>query len=149
MRMGETFTEVLIQLLPRAFWSDKPSFNTVNNYWLARHIGLVGQGDEDTSRGVSVFAEFVWNFGLYSLPWALPLFFGLALMVDSMTARWIRSEGVRWFVRVALMFFFMQFGGMANAGTFILWSILVGKAVDLMVEYASSIRLPNPRLGGF
>ncbi len=133
-RGGETYLEAVQQLVPRILWPDKPAFNLISNYHLARDLGLVGPSDPGTSWGVNLYAEAVWNFGPACLLWFVALAFAGARLFDSLVRRRIGRSGLRWFVSTGLFFFFMGGVGLVNAATYILWIILLGIAMDYLTR---------------
>jgi hypothetical protein len=147
VRGGDTYVEAMMQLVPRIFWPEKPSFNVSTNYYLARDVGLVGWADSDTSWGVSLFAEIVWNFRALHLLWAVPLIFLLGSQFDRTAAR-IRHKGVLWFVQTACFFFGAGIVGLVNALTFLLWSLLIGVGADRVLAMSVRRPFPNPAQRG-
>lgn len=130
LRGGLTYWEALQQLVPRVIWPAKPSFNETTNYDLARQLRLLGWEDFDTSWGISIYAEAVWNFGALSLAIFIPLAFWLAEKVDYVVARRTRRLIAGWLIRTSLFFQFLAIVGLVNVTTYVLWSFLVGKGLD-------------------
>lgn len=132
-RGGETYTEAVVQLVPRVLWSDKPSFNQTSNAKLPRQIGLLGWEDEVTSWGVHMFAEFGWNFPHWLLVGFVPLMFGIARGMDVVCARAFYTLSGRLLASLVLFFQMLFIVGLVNATTFFLWGLLLVKVFDLQV----------------
>jgi hypothetical protein len=134
LRYGASYRDALQQLVPRALWPGKPSFNQEMNYYLARRIGLVDKGNRYTSWGISYFAETVWNFGILGLIWGVPIIFLAANWLDKWAERNLRRPIMVVLVRGALFFVFMDLVGMVNVATYVLWLCLVGYSVDRILK---------------
>ena len=134
LRYGASYLDALQQLVPRALWPDKPSFNRERNYYLARRIGLVSKEDKRTSWGINYLAEMVWNFGILGLIWGPPITFLAASWLDKWTERNLSQPIMVMFVRGALFFVFMDLVGMVNVMTYVLWLCLVGYGVDRILR---------------
>jgi hypothetical protein len=75
----------------------------------------------------------VWNFGVGNLFWMVPLVFAFVRLIDLTVDRWVHSPDVRWYLHTTLFFYFIYFGSLVNSSTFILWTVLVGKSIDLLL----------------
>jgi hypothetical protein len=133
-RGGLTYWEAVQQLVPRVIWPGKPSFNETTNYYLARQLGLVGWDDVDTSWGVSLFAEAVWNFGIAALVIFIPAMFTLTGWVDRRACGQMRHEITGWLVRIVLFFLFLAVVGLVNATTYVVWGVLTVKGLDVWLS---------------
>ena len=67
-RDGETYKEIIFQLIPRYLWNDKPSYNSITGFDIPRKVLLLSETDEFSSWGVNIFAEFCYNFNYKYLP---------------------------------------------------------------------------------
>jgi hypothetical protein len=143
LRYGATYREAILQLVPRPLWSDKPSYNIGTNFVLARAVGLVGEDDPSTSWGVHAFAETVWNYGLASLMWAVPVAFTLTSLLDRIVRRWLHVGGSLRLTQLAHFFFFLSVVGFVSSATFVLWSTLAGKTVDSVSERMARATTPR------
>jgi hypothetical protein len=130
LRYGASYQDALQQLVPRALWPGKPSFNLERNYYLARRIGLVGKEDKGTSWGINYLAETVWNFGISGLIWGLPITFLAASWLDKWAERNLKRPIMLFLVKGALFFVFIDLVGMVNTTTYVLWLFLVGYGVN-------------------
>ena len=134
LRYGASYRDALQQLVPRALWPDKPSFNLERNYYLARRIGLVSKEDRGTSWGINYLAETVWNFGILGLTWSPAITFLAASWLDKWAERSLRRPIMVFLVEGALFFVFMDLVGMVNVTTYVLWLCLVGYGVDRILK---------------
>jgi hypothetical protein len=119
--------------VPRFFWRDKPEFNRMTNYFLARRLGLLHWEDPYTSWGVNYIAETIWNFGLWTMVLALPLFFVGANLIDRYVNNRLHHPLALILIESAFFFFFMQMVGIVTASTYILWVILLGILLEKLV----------------
>lgn len=131
---ANTYVTALKQLVPRAVWPDKPSYNGAVNYDLARAVRLVDRGDPTTSWGVELFAEAVWNFGVDALAWFVPAAFFAALVLDRIAAWGVRTRAVREVVRLSFCFEALALVGVVTQGTYLLWIIVVGMILDSLIR---------------
>lgn len=138
LRHGLSYWEAIEQLIPRAIWPDKPSFNQENNYLLSRSIGLVSWNDEQTSWGVNYFAETVWNFGVLCVFWVLPVGLAAANWLDRQVQAWLRHALLIWLLEGALFFKFMDLVGVANTWEYVLWLCFVGLLIDRLAGIRGS-----------
>ena len=134
LRYGAIYWDALRQLVPRALWPGKPLFNRERNYYLARRIGLVKKGDRNTSWGLNYLAETVWNFGILSLLWVLPITFLAASWLDKWAERNLKRPIMVFLVKGALFFVFMDLVNMVNVTTYVLWLCLAGYGVDRILK---------------
>lgn len=130
LREGETYYECFYQLIPRAVWPDKPSFNTTANRVLSRRIGLVGSEDIGTSWGVCLFAEMAYNFSVSNLIWFVPLVFFLVSRLDVL-CRWLyRTDQMRLMCYASLFGMSFTVVGAVYAVTYVLWTFIVLKVIE-------------------
>lgn len=150
-RYGNTYWEVVQQLVPRLLWPNKPSFNQTTNFLLPRQIGLLAWDDPHTSWGVSLYAEFIWNLPYVNLVWFVPLAFAVAQALDVGVDRFFVKAGARWFVKLNLFFLAFQIVGLVGAVTYVLWTFIAVKVVGYLagggIEQNSAAALSEPRLG--
>jgi hypothetical protein len=143
LRYGVSYWEAVQQLVPRALWPEKPSFNTTMNVDFARDIGLVAKTNKKTAWGVNVFAEAVWNFGGWALALFVPLFALGVAAIDELFARRIRHPTLRWVLGGAL--FFLIFGGasLVQMVTYLMWMFLFGAAGDWLLSARDTQNRPR------
>jgi hypothetical protein len=132
-RGGLTYWEALQQLVPRLLWPDKPSFNLAPNYYLARQIGLVGWEDPDTSWGVSLYAEAMWNFGAWVLLLFVPIVFMIVEHLDRLVMRSFTDALITQVVMATFFFRFLDVPGAISLVTYILWLLVITKLLDLLL----------------
>jgi hypothetical protein len=142
-RYGLTYWEAAQQLVPRALWPDKPSFNLTTNYFLAREIGLLSWGDDHTSWGVNFYAEAIWNLGLWGLFVFVPILFFLANRLDQFVRKSVRKEVLRWLVQGALFFMFIDTVGLVNMATYILWILLLSLIIERLLDSVPVLEKPR------
>lgn len=131
-KFGETIIESVTQLVPRALWPDKPSFNTIYNRLLSREIGLVGKEDQGTSWGVNFIAEFAYNFDVWFYVLYIPLVFTIFHGFDCL-GKWLcKRPETSLFLPLTL--FCIGFNGysMSMLSTYILWTFFVYKSADIL-----------------
>jgi hypothetical protein len=75
LRAGETYTNIISQLVPRIVWSNKPDIAYWAGFVLPRVIGLVDRPGKTTSWAVNMFAEAAYNYGIWSFMWFVPMAF--------------------------------------------------------------------------
>jgi len=134
LRDGETYWEAIQQLVPRVVWPGKPSFNATTNFLLPRQIGLVGWEDPFTSWGVSLYAELIWNFGVFHLLWSVPLTFFLVGKLDQLADSLYKQQLVSWLTKTTLFFQFFSIVGLVYVVTYILWVFLLGFIFDIYLD---------------
>src|SRR6185437_11887263 len=83
---GESVTDGLIELIPRAFWPDKPT-TAGSGQLVADMTGL--RLNQDTSWGVGNVMEFYINFGL---PGVIIGFVALGWLIGSLDVRGAAAE---------------------------------------------------------
>jgi hypothetical protein len=130
LQYGASYRDALQQLVPRALWPDKPSFNQTINHSLVHRIGLVGKGDRYTSWGIGCLGEMVWNFGIVGLLGGLPITFLAASWLDKWAEHNLRQPIMMLLVKGGLFFVFMGLSAMVSMVTYVLWLCLVGYGVD-------------------
>jgi hypothetical protein len=143
VRDGETYWEAVQQLVPRVLWREKPEFNRVANFKLARDVGLVSKGDKTTSWGVNLYAEAVWNFGTFALLLFLPLFTFGAWLIDRLAAR-LRDPSTATVVSSTLFFQFLTAVGLVTMVTFLLWLFLFGFLLDRLLRSGPAAPVLQP-----
>jgi hypothetical protein len=138
-RNGESYVEAVKGLIPRVVWPDKPAFNLTPNFILPRTIGLLSFADPNTSWGVNMYAEFIWNFRAIHLLWSVPLWFFFASWLDRFQKIHIYNPIVGRVIQITFFFQFLALVNIVNALTYILWIFLIAKGM----EWYSAVR---PRL---
>jgi hypothetical protein len=129
-RDGGTYTDAMLQLVPRVIWPDKPEFNKLVNAWLPRQIGLVDRNDQGTSWGVNVYAEFLWNFPAPYLLVLTPILFLLCTVIDRQTSHIFKTESTYLIASTTLFFTSLSLVGMVVTTTYVVWNIIIMKVVD-------------------
>jgi hypothetical protein len=125
LRWGESYKETLLQMIPRVVWPGKPSYNTSMNYELPRTLGLLGWDDTDTSSGVGLWAEAVWNLKGYFLLVYVPLLFGLMTWIDRLIWRARLDMFFKWWMLTCLFYLSLQVLNLVNFVTLVMWTILL------------------------
>jgi hypothetical protein len=129
-----TYRDAAAQLVPRAIWPDKPSFNQTAGYYLPRDIGLVGREDYGTSWAVDFFAEAGWNFGFPALLWFIPLAFAVASLLDWLCERFIRVPALIAFLKLVYFFQMLSIAQVNVQSTYVVWTFLVGLGFDMIIR---------------
>jgi hypothetical protein len=129
---GTTYEQVLLQLIPRAIWPTKPSFNQYTNHYIPRRIGLVGEEVEYTSWGVNAYAEFIMNFHYRYLLIFVPLLFGVINIIDRIISRLFKNSVIYWITSTSFFFITFEMVGVVNVSTYILWLIIITKGVEFI-----------------
>jgi hypothetical protein len=125
LRRGESYLETLLQLIPRTVWPSKPSYNAAMNYELPRAIGLLGSDDYDTSSGVGLWAEGVWNFGPYFLIFYVPALFWIFELIDRKIWSAKLDLFFKWLLGSCLFYLSLQVLNLVNFVTMLLWTIII------------------------
>lgn len=146
LRNGETYAEMVLQIIPRSLWPNKPSYNYFTNYYLARRIGLVAEDDDYTSWGVNVYAEFIMNFNHIYLILFIPILFGIFSQLDKVISSWFKNPNIKWITGTVLFFIAFEMVGIVNVSTFIIWMLLVAKAIEIIFRMRLRHRLSVPKL---
>jgi hypothetical protein len=129
LQQGKTFTDGLLQMIPRAVWTSKPIYNSFYGYTVPRVIGLVHSDDTGTSNAVNVYAEFIFNFRPFHLIWGVPLIFWLAGKMDGHATK-LRNATVRDAYLLSLFFLLLQVTSIVNTTTYLLWATVLAKLAD-------------------
>jgi hypothetical protein len=129
-RNGMSYLEVVLQLIPRVIWTDKPSFNTYNNRERAMKLGLIGDEDEFTAWGVNIYAEFILNFNFFWLVFFVPAVMLLFRWLDHLAIRLSEDEVIRFMITVTLFFISFEMVSLLFTSTFILWCFIVAKLFE-------------------
>ncbi len=146
-RYGLTYWEAAQQLVPRALWPSKPSFNQTTNYYLARQIGLLSWVDDHTSWGVNFFAEAIWNVGLWGLFLFVPILFFFINGLDKFVQKRVKREILRWLAQGALFFMFIDSVGLVNMATYLLWILVLVLLIERLMGSIPVLReARHPRL---
>jgi hypothetical protein len=138
LRNGSSYINTFLQLVPRTFWKEKPSFNQETGYFLPRQIGLLSLNDPFTSWGVNIYAEFVWNFQYYFLILFVPLVFYAFLKLENFAKKIIKNFTLLILIKMSLFFLTLQLVGLVNTITYILWLFIVISIYDMV--YYNRIR---------
>ena len=92
LRAGETYLDIISQLVPRILWEDKPDVAYWAGYVLPRKIGLLDRSDHATSWAVNMFAEAAYNFGTWSVVWFVPIAFAFTGVLQRQLSRWYSAS---------------------------------------------------------
>lgn len=123
-RYGLSYVETLLQLVPRVLWKEKPFYNQIANHTLPQDVGLVAAEDEDTSWGVNLFAEFVWNFTSLPLLIFVPITFLLFSLMDRFVVYFLHNNFSQKTVLCVFFFLNFQMVSLVSAGTYFLWTLV-------------------------
>jgi hypothetical protein len=124
-RYGESYYEIIYQLIPRIFWTDKPSYNTFTGREVPRIIGLVSRSDTSTSWGVNCFAEFIYNYPYEALPVFVILLYFLLNYFDTITTRIRLTPQYTWLLQTTLFFLSLNLVSVIFSSTYFLWTFLI------------------------
>jgi hypothetical protein len=133
-RRGEGYVDAIKQLVPRLFWSDKPSYNQTTGFALPRDVGLVSWDDQFTSWGVGFWAEVIWNFPYQCLILLVPLFFLGTAAIDRGVYRVLQQPARIWIAQATLFFLFLQLVSIINFVTYALWLFIIVVAGDYLLR---------------
>jgi len=137
---GETYEQIVLQLVPRILWPDKPSFNQYSNHYIPRRIGLVGEEVEYTSWGVNAYAEFIMNFHYKYLLVFVPLLFGVVNIIDRLISSIYKNPIIMWVTSTSFFFTTFEMVGVVNVSTYILWLLIINKLIEVLFR----MRLNRP-----
>ena len=139
-RYGQTYSETILQLVPRAIWPDKPSYNHLANRVIPRQIGLLSKLDKHTSWGVNYYAEFLYNFPIYLLPIFFLLYFGLLGWLDRLSNKIGLAIDTLVLLKTTLFFQVLSTVTLSAASTYFLWIFIVVKLIDkLKISHSSGV----------
>ena len=124
-REGETYVEVLYQLIPRIFWKDKPSYNQFTGFEIPRRIQLLQWADLSTSWAVNSFAEFLYNFSYQFLPVFSVLLYLFLAFLDNLVDTLKLYPEYNWFLHATLFFLSLNLVSVIYSSTYFLWSFIV------------------------
>lgn len=124
-RNGETYVEVVFQLIPRFLWEAKPVYNHFTGYEVPRKIGMLSTTDETSSWGVNSFAEFLYNFSYEYLPiFVIALYFLLGYL-DKLACQIPLRPEYTWLLQINLFFLSLNLVSVIFSSTYFLWSFIV------------------------
>ena len=123
-RNGESYSELFLQLIPRFFWPEKPSYNYFSGYVLPRKVGLLGVEDESTSWGVNSFAEFSYNFSYNYLPIFIIIFYFVLNYFDVLVVKLKLLPEFAWLLQTTLFFLSMNLVSVIYSSTYFLWAFI-------------------------
>ncbi len=132
-RYGDTYQEMVLQLIPRVVWPEKPSYNHLANRVIPRKIGLLHSTDPHTSWGVNYFAEFMYNFPIQYLPLFFIFYFWILGLLDRLTRGMAISPHSRLLLQITLFFQVLTTVTLGSASTYFLWIFIVVKLIDTML----------------
>ncbi len=122
---GDSYSNLIYQLIPRELWTNKPLFNEFYGRQIPRSIGLVGEMDNYTSWAVNPFAEFLYNFN-HNWLWlfVIILFFlfrGIDLFIDAL---YIDSR-LKLYLEFSLFFLSLNLVSLIFSSTYLLWLVII------------------------
>ncbi len=124
-RDGETYIEVLYQLIPREFWNEKPIYNKYTGGTIPRTIQLLPWTDLYTSWAVNSFAEFIYNFPYQYLPlFSIVLYLFLSFL-DRLCVNLKLEPELLWMLQTTLFFLSVTLVSVIFSSTYFLWTFLV------------------------
>ncbi len=129
-RNGQTYVNIVSQLVPRILWHNKPEMAHWAGFDLPREIGLLHKEDEYTSWAVDMFAEATYNFGIWCLLWFVPLIFLIARGIENLIVKLYSAPQAVLLADVAFFFFFLDITTVIFAASEAIALLLVVKVVD-------------------
>ena len=124
-RMGDTYIEAILQLIPRIVWPNKPVFNYTSGFQIAREIMLLGWEDEATSAAVTIWPEAMLNFGPYFLIIFVPFLYIAFTQIDRYTRKLIKQSAGLWLLDTAYFFVVFGLSSIVAFGTQFLWTFII------------------------
>jgi hypothetical protein len=124
-RNGDTYIELIYQIIPRIFWHDKPSYNNFTNYLLPRKVQLLQWEDPYTSWAVNSYAEFIYNFPYQFLPFFIIIIYTLLSYLDRLCINLNLLPEFSWFLQTTLFFLSINLVSVIYSSTYFLWAFIV------------------------
>jgi hypothetical protein len=144
-RYGETYNETVLQLVPRVFWPDKPSYNYLINRVIPRKIGLLSNIDKYTSWGLNYYAEFLYNFPLNFFPVFFVFYFLLLALLGRLAESMKLSNEALLLLQFTLFFQVLNTVSLTFSSTYFLWIFIVIKLLDVL-NLRRTVRYPAYKL---
>ena len=124
-REGESYIEVLYQLIPRVFWEEKPSYAQYTGYQIPRKIELLHWEDFNTSWAVNSFAEFLYNFTFPFLPFFTVVLYAVLSFFDRLTLKLKLYPEFTWFLQATLFFLSLNLLSVIYSSTYFVWTFII------------------------